>query len=97
MHRINDVKSELDGMLTSGDGPDNTPGQLDVGKDGSDEVPSEPESGEGGPAATVHPEAPQMSADATLSGLSLSDRSLDFDPTTFDYPVDLETTPVLSP
>ena len=90
VHRISDVKSKLDRMLTSGDGPDNTPGQPNVGKDVSDEVPSEPELDEGGPAATIQPVAPAMSADATLSSLSLSDRNLDFDPATFDYPVALE-------
>ena len=90
MHRIRSVKSELDVILTPVDGPDGPTDRPNSGEHGPDEVPGEPESGGDGPSTIVQPEAPEMSTDATLSALCLSDRILDFEPATLDYSVVLD-------
>ena len=90
MRRIRSVASGVDALLTPGDGPEVPPDRPNSGEHGPDEVPGEPESREDSSSALVRPEAPEMSSDATLSGLSLSDLHLDFEPGTPDYPVVLE-------
>ena len=90
MRRIRSVKLELDVILTPVDGPDGPTDRPNSGEHGPDEVPGEPESGGDGPSTIVQPEAPEMSTDATLSALCLSDRILDFEPATLDYSVVLD-------
>ena len=91
IHRIRGVKLELDGILTTGGGPEDTPGQPSTGEDGSDDVTGQSDSGENDPTATIQPELLKASTDAALSGLRLSDRVLDFDPRTLNYPVVLDS------
>ena len=90
VHRIGSVKSELDALLTPGDGPEGPPDRPNSGEHGPDEVPGEPEWREDSSSALVRPEALEMSSDATLSGLTLSDLYLDFESATLGYPVVLD-------
>ena len=87
-HRIQGLKSKLDGILSSEDGPDDTPGTAGADEDDSEEPLGEQEHGM--QATTVQPQVPELSTDATLSSLHLSSHSLDFDPTTLEYRVVLE-------
>ena len=91
MHRIRSVKSELDVILTTADGPDDPPDRKGSGEHGADEMPVGPEPGVEEPSTPVQPEAPDLSSDATLSALNLSDLTLNFEPATFDYAVSLES------
>ena len=87
MHRIRSVKSELDAILAPANGPDHPPDRPSSDEVSPDEVPREPDLGRGDHSVTGPPETPEMSTDATLSALSLSDRTLDFEPGALDYPV----------
>ena len=90
MHRIRSVKSELDVILTPANGPDRPPDRPSSDERSPDEVLGEPELGREDHSTTIPPETPEMSTDATLSALSLSDRILDFDPGILDYSVVLD-------
>ena len=87
MHRIRSVKSELDAILAPANGPDHPPDRPSSDEVSPDEVPREPDLGRGDHSVTGPPKTPEMSTDATLSALSLSDRTLDFEPGALDYPV----------
>ena len=79
-NRIRNVKSALDGLLVDGKGPDDPTTRLSSHTDSHSEcVDADPE---------VEP--PAASTDATLSELQLSTQTLDFDPTTLNYPVTLD-------
>ena len=91
IHGIRSVMSELDGLLTTGGEPEDTPGMPNRGEDGSDDATSQSDSGENDSAATIQPEASGVSTDVTLSGLRLPDRMLDFDPATPYYRVVLDS------
>ena len=90
IHRIQGVKSRLDGILSPYDGPDNTPDMSNVGEEGPDEAAPGTEPGKGDSVAAVKSQAPEMSTDATLSDIRFLDRHLDFDPSILEYPVVLE-------
>lgn len=90
VHRIQGVKSKLDGILSPEDGPDRTPSPASTDEDDSEEPPEEHEPDVSDPVATAQPQSPEPSTDATLSGLRLSGHSLDFDQATLEYSVTLE-------
>ena len=90
MHRIRSVKSELDVILTPSNDPARPPDRPSSDERSLDEVPREPDLSRGDHSTTGPPETPEMSTDATLSALSLSGRTLDFEPATPDYPVVLD-------
>ena len=90
MHRIRSVKSELDVILAPANGPDRPPDRPSSDERSPVEVPREPDLGREDHSTSVPPETPEMSTDATLSALSLSDRILDFEPGILEYPVVLD-------
>ena len=90
MPRIRTVKSDLDVILAPANGPDRPPDRPSSDERNPDEVPGEPDLGREDHSTTVPPETPEMSTDATLSALSLSDRILDFEPGILEYPVVLD-------
>ena len=95
IHHIRCAKSRLDGMLTTGGGPEDAPGHPSTSEDDSDDATGQLDSGRSDSTATIQPEAVEARRDLTLSGLRLSDQLLDFDPATLNYPVVLDDSDVV--